>query len=990
MTWPSFFCIGLSPPTTTWNESTDCCLWDGVECDDEGQGHVVGLHLGCSLLQGTLHPNNTLFTLSHLQTLNLSYNYMDGSPFSPQFGMLTDLRVLDLSRSFFQGNVPLQISHLTNLVSLHLSYNDGLSFSNMVMNQLVHNLTNLKDLGLAYTNLSDITPSSNFMNFSLSLESLDLSASMLSGYFPDYILSLKNFHVLKLYHNPELNGHLPKSNWSKSLQVLDLSQTHFSGGIPNSISEAKVLSYLDLSDCNFNGEIPNFETHSNPLIMGQLVPNCVLNLTQTPSSSTSFTNDVCSDIPFPNLVYLSLEQNSFIDAIPSWIFSLPNLKSLDLGNNNFFGFMKDFQSNSLEFLDFSYNNLQGEISESIYRQLNLTYLGLEYNNLSGVLNLDMLLRITRLHDLFVSNNSQLSILSTNVSSSNLTSIRMASLNLEKVPHFLKYHKKLEFLDLSNNQIVGKVPEWFSEMSGLNKLDLSHNFLSTGIEVLHAMPNLMGVDLSFNLFNKLPVPILLPSTMEMLIVSNNEISGNIHSSICQATNLNYLDLSYNSFSGELPSCLSNMTNLQTLVLKSNNFVGPIPMPTPSISFYIASENQFIGEIPRSICLSIYLRILSISNNRMSGTIPPCLASITSLTVLDLKNNNFSGTIPTFFSTECQLSRLDLNNNQIEGELPQSLLNCEYLQVLDLGKNKITGYFPSRLKPALYLQVIILRSNQFYGHINDTFHKDSFSNLRIIDLSHNNFDGPLPSNFIKNMRAIREVENRRSISFQEPEIRIYYRDSIVISSKGTEQKFERILLILKTIDLSSNDFSGEIPEEIGMLRSLIGLNLSHNKLTGRIPTSIGNLNNLEWLDLSSNQLLGSIPPQLVALTFLSCLNLSQNQLSGPIPEGKQFDTFESSSYLGNLGLCGNPLPKCEHPNDHKSQVLHEEEEGESCGKGTWVKAVFIGYGCGIIFGVFVGYVVFECGKPVWIVAIVEGKRSQKIQTSKSSRGYRKRNK
>ncbi|KAL0538414.1 hypothetical protein IC582_027433 [Cucumis melo] len=130
------------------------CLWEGVECDDEGQGHIVGLHLGCSLLHGTLHPNNTLFTLSHLKTLNLSYNNFAGSPLSPQFGMLSNLRVLDLSGSSFKGHVPLQISHLSKLVSLHLSYNSDLSFSNLVMNQLVHNLTNLRDLGLADTNIS--------------------------------------------------------------------------------------------------------------------------------------------------------------------------------------------------------------------------------------------------------------------------------------------------------------------------------------------------------------------------------------------------------------------------------------------------------------------------------------------------------------------------------------------------------------------------------------------------------------------------------------------------------------------------------------------------------------------------------------------------------------------------------------------------------------------------------------------------------------------
>uniref|UniRef100_A0A0A0LJQ6 Leucine-rich repeat-containing N-terminal plant-type domain-containing protein n=1 Tax=Cucumis sativus TaxID=3659 RepID=A0A0A0LJQ6_CUCSA len=788
--------------TSTWNKNTDCCSsWNGVECDDEGDGHVVGLHLGCSFLQGILHPNSTIFTLSHLKTLDLSGNDFSGSPFSPQFGMLTNLRVLDLSGSSFQGHVPLQISHLSKLVSLNLSANH-LTFSNVVMNQLVHNLTNLTNFKLALTNLYDIKPTS-FNNLSLSLVSLDLSLSKLSGNFPDHILSLPNLNFLKLYNNPELSGHLPMSNWSKSLQILDLSQTNFSGGIPNSTSEAKALSSLRLSNCNFNGEIPNLQSHSNAF-MGQLVTNCVFNISQQISSSNynSFTN-VCSDTILPNLVHLSLEFNSFTGVIPSWIYSLPNLNHLDLSSNQFSSFMRDFRSNSLEFLDLSSNNLQGEISKSIYRQFNLTNLILDYNNLSGVLNMDML-RITSLRDLSVSNNRQLSILSTTATSSNLTLVR--------------------------------------------------------IEVLLAMPNLKRVGLDHNLFKQLPVPMLLPSIMETFSVSNNKVSGNVHPSICQATNLTYLDLSNNSL-----------------------------------------KNHFIGQIPRSICFAYNLQILSLANNRMiGGTIPSCLPNITSLTVLDLKGNNFSGTIPTFFSKECRLRSLELSHNQIQGELPQSLLNCENLEVLDLGYNNITGYFPWWLKAALNLQVLILRSNRFYGHINNSFHKDSFSNLRIIDLSHNYFIGPLPSNLFNNLRAIKEVEKQMpNNSFLGIS---YYKVSIVISIKGLEQRLlKTILSILRTIDFSSNDFSGEIPKEIGMLRSL-----------------------------------------LVGLTFLSHLNLSHNQLSGPIPKGKQFDTFWNSSYLGNLGLCGFPLTKCDtNQKDHKTQMLlDEDEEDARLEKGIWVKAVFIG--------------------------------------------------
>lgn len=201
------------------------------------------------------------------------------------------------------------------------------------MNQLVPNLTNLTDFRLTSTNLSDVRPSS-FMNFSLSLASLDLSSSHLSGNFPDHILGLPNLRVLQLWQNPELNGHLPMSNWSKSLEFLDLYWTNFTGGIPSSIGEAEDLRYLDLRFCNFNGEIaesigkltqmPNFRIHSNPF--KGLIPDCVFNLAQQ-ASSTSFAN-VCYDT-ISNLIHLNLRNNSFTGVLPSWLYSFPTLKYMN-------------------------------------------------------------------------------------------------------------------------------------------------------------------------------------------------------------------------------------------------------------------------------------------------------------------------------------------------------------------------------------------------------------------------------------------------------------------------------------------------------------------------------------------------------------------------------------------------------------------------------------------------------------------------------------
>ncbi|GLT38684.1 hypothetical protein SLA2020_129160 [Shorea laevis] len=224
------------------------------------------------------------------------------------------------------------------------------------------------------------------------------------------------------------------------------------------------------------------------------------------------------------------------------------------------------------------------------------------------------------------------------------------------------------------------------------------------------------------------------------------------------------------------------------------------------------------------------------------------------------------------------------------------------------------------------------------------------------------------------------NTRSIGAEavihsRAEVSLYYEDSVKVVVKAAERELVRILEIFTTIDFSSNQFHGPIPEELGELNSLLLLNLSHNSLTGQIPSSLGKLAELESLDLSSNKLEGRIPEQLTILTFLSVLNLSHNELEGHIPEGNQFNTFLNDSYIGNSRLCGFPLTKkCHNEKEPGAPPAQFDEEDDSTALVEW-KFALAGYGCGLVLGLSLGYIAFTIGKPWWVVKKVE-KYQQKL--------------
>ncbi|KAF3546841.1 hypothetical protein DY000_02010532 [Brassica cretica] len=520
---------------------------------------------------------------------------------------------------------------------------------------------------------------------------------------------------------------------------------------------------------------------------------------------------------------------------------------------------------------------------------------------------------------------------------------------------------LTSLILADNSFHGSIPLEVGKLFRLQHLNLSNNVLGGGISL--GIPNcsaLLTNDLSSN---NLEHELGSLSSLVILSLRGNNLTGRFPASLGNLTSLRKLDIEYNRMEGMIPYSMSRLARMKYLRIAGNSFSGVFPRPICNLSsllFLSIPDNRFYGKLRPDIDqLFPDIQVLFLGGNKFEGEIPSSLANITSLRKFDIEECHMTGSIPLSFGRLHNLEVLALAYNSLGSyssrdlDFIGSLNNCTQLQFLGVGYNKLGGNLPPLISNlSSLLTYLFLGGNAISGSI--PLDIGNLESLQSFKVEQNLLTGEIPASIGKLSSVERLYLQFNMMSGDIPssfgnlsmvtQIYLYNNDfkGSIPSSLGNCTyllylgldfnmlcgSIPRELMnvpSLVTLDISHNNLTGQIPNEVGKLVSLVRLDVSLNQLSGHVPQTLGNclrmeeillngnffegtiidiraLRNLRFLDLSNNNLSGTIPEYLVNLSAIQFLNLSVNNLDGPVPTEGIFQKSRNVSVFGNKNLCG----------------------------------------------------------------------------------------
>ncbi|KAJ6761636.1 LEUCINE-RICH REPEAT RECEPTOR-LIKE PROTEIN KINASE FAMILY PROTEIN-RELATED [Salix koriyanagi] len=443
---------------------------------------------------------------------------------------------------------------------------------------------------LTLLNLSFNALSQNIPGEIGSCSTLNIANNRISGPFPDQIGNLSSLSLLIAYSN-NITGPLPATLGNlKRLRTFRAGQNLISGSLPSEIGGCESLEFLGLFPMELS--------------------NCTY------------------------LRTLALYDNKLVGPIPKELGNLECLKRLYLYRNKLNGTIPreiGNLSSALE-IDFSENELTGEIPIELKNIAGLSLLYIFENKLTGVIPVE------------------------------LTTLE----NLTK-------------LDLSANYLTGTIPVGFQHLKHLIMLQLFGNSLSGVIP--------QGLGVYGKLWVTSQVGCTHCKPLVQLHLAENGLAGSFPSDLCKLANLSSLELDQNTFTGPIPpeigQChalqrlhlsgeIGDLSQLEILKLSENQLSENIPVEVGKLSRLTELQmggNSFSGEIPAELGGISSLQIaLNLSYNNLTGPIPAELGNLVLLEFLLLNDNHLSGEIPGAFDKLSSLLGCNFSNNDLTGPLP----------------------------------------------------------------------------------------------------------------------------------------------------------------------------------------------------------------------------------------------------------------------------------------------------------------------------------
>ncbi|KAF7827543.1 serine/threonine-protein kinase BRI1-like 2 [Senna tora] len=508
-------------------------------------GSISGLRIGRDSmlalldLSGNRLTDSIPFALSNctgLKTLNLADNLIAGE-IPKSLGELTKLEVLDLSHNQITGWIPYELGNVCGyLKELRLSVNN-ISGS---IPPAFSSCSNLQILDMSNNNMSGPLVDSIFQNLG-SIQEIHLGNNAISGLFPSSISSCKSLRILDLSSN-KISGTIPRDlcPGASSLEELRMPDNLITGEIPSELSKCSQLKSIDFSLNYLNGSIPpelgQLENLQQLIawfnsLEGKIPPE--LGKCKNLKDLILNNNHLSGEIPVElfncsNLEWISLTSNGFTGEIPREFGSLTRLAVLQLGNNSLAGEIPGELANcsTLVWLDLNSNKLTGEIPPRLGRQLGA-------KSLSGILSGNTLVFVRNVGNSCKGVGGLLEFSGIRperlLQVPTLRTCDFTRLYSGPVLSLFTKYQTLEYLDLSYNELRGKIPEEFGGMVALQVLELSHN----------------------------------------------QLSGEIPSSLGQLKNLGVFDASHNRLQGHIPDSFSNLSFLVQIDLSNNELTGQIP-------------------------------------------------------------------------------------------------------------------------------------------------------------------------------------------------------------------------------------------------------------------------------------------------------------------------------------------------------------------------------------------------------------------------------